>query len=62
MLSFIRTVLLIAVLMSLFGAFGLMVFSNHHLPQWVGGAIGAVIGTALALGSEGYLGGEPEVD
>ena len=53
MLAFVRTVLLIAFSMSLFGAFGPMVFSNHLLPQWVGGVAGAVVGTGLALASEG---------
>lgn len=62
MLSILRLVLMIALLMSLFGAFGLLVFSNHWLPQWVGGVVGAVIGIGLALASEGMLGGEPDAD
>lgn len=60
MLDFVRTVLLIAFSMSLFGAFGLMVFSSHLLSQWVGGIAGAVVGILLALGNEGYLRGEPD--
>jgi hypothetical protein len=61
-MSFVRTVLLIAFSMSLFGAFGLLAFSNHLLPQWVGGVVGAMVGIGLALASEGCLGGEPDTD
>jgi len=61
-MSFIRTVLLIALLMSSFDAFGLMVFTNHWLPQWVGGVAGAVIRAGLALASEKLLGGERDAD
>lgn len=62
MYSFVRVEMMIALLMSLFGAFGLMVFSNHWLPQWVGGSAGAVVGTGLALASEGIVGREPDAD
>ena len=62
MLAFVRLVLFITFSMSLFGAFGLLVFLNHCMPQWVEGVAGAVVGAGLALASEGLLGGNPVTD
>lgn len=39
-----------------------MAFSDHLLLQWLSGIVGAVVGTVLALGLEGYLGGEHDPD
>jgi len=55
MLSFVRIVLFITLFMFLFGAFGLVVFEVHWLPQWFGGMVGAVVGIGLALAAEGLL-------
>jgi hypothetical protein len=39
-----------------------MLFSYHLRLQWLGGLAGAVVGTGLALASEGYLEVEPDPD